>query len=150
MRRSTELWRMRLRRFNRLVQAALPLIRLGMQRENLARRAQRQLGPIGDCQLSEYTIKIFFYRPLRKAQFVGDLFVGFRLADERYDLLFAERELGVPGRLRDCNGGFAASRAAILSSESWKTLSAAGTATGWRWGQDCSIVFRHKQNCVSS
>lgn len=70
---------------------------MGIRRQTLVRRAQRQLGPVGHSQFSEDAMKIFLYRPLSKAQVIGNLFVGFCLADQRHDLLLAERESGLFG-----------------------------------------------------
>jgi hypothetical protein len=121
-----------------------------IQRQNLARRAQRQFGPVGHGQFSEYTIKIFLYRALGKAQFVGDLLVGFRLADQRHDLLLAEGEFGVPGRLRDSHGGSAASRATILSSVGAKAISTTGATSCWSRWRDCNVVFHHEWSFAGS
>lgn len=127
---------------------SLASCRARTERQNLAGRAQRQLGPVGHCQFSEYTIKIFLYRTLNKAQFVGDLFVGFRLADQRHDLLLAEREFGVPGGLR--YDGSPASRTTILPSEGAKAITATGATSRWRRWRDCNVVFRHELVVVGS
>jgi hypothetical protein len=89
-------------------------------------------------------MQVLLDRPFGKAQVIGNLLVGFRLADQRHDLLLAERELGVLGRLRDRYRGFAASRATILSSGGAKTRSTACATPRGNWRRILDFARRHK------
>jgi hypothetical protein len=61
----------------------------------MAQRPNRQFGPVGYSQFSEYPVQILFYGAFGKVQLVGDLFVQFGLCDEVDYLFFSEAQVRI-------------------------------------------------------
>lgn len=99
------------------------------RRPSLVRGMQRQLRSVRDPEFSEDTVKVFFHRTLGEAQFVGDLFVHLRLADQLHHLLFAESKL-MPGfPVNDALLGRSAARTNVLSAECGEATPTASAAS---------------------